>query len=301
MLKKIILAIIILVTLAACDGRPAATADGRLHVLATTSIVGDVVAQVGGNYIDVTLLMPVGTDPHEYSPRPQDVAAIANADIVFANGAGLEAFLQPLLVNAGVTTTKLVEVSTGIKLLTLSEQGNQAGDDPHTWMDPNNVLVWLDNIVAALTSADPGHAADYQANAKTYAASLRNLDVWIRAEVAQIPVENRLIASDHGVLGYFAARYGFTQVGTITGSFSTEASPSARELAKLEDEIRSSGVRAIFVTERSNQVMADQLAQDTGIRAVWLYHASLTGPSGSAPTYLEFMRYNVAAITGALK
>jgi ABC-type Zn uptake system ZnuABC Zn-binding protein ZnuA len=168
-------------------------------------------------------------------------------------------------------------------------------------MDPNNVLVWVENIAVALSAADPEHAAAYQANAEAYAAELRALDEWIRAQVAQVPAENRSLVADHATLGYFAEEYGFTQVGTITGSFSTEAAPSAQELAALEDEIRSLGVRAIFVTEASNQSMVEQIAQDTGIRAVWLYHASLTEADGPAPSYLEFMRYNVSAIVEALK
>ncbi len=292
--------ILTLLLLTACTSA-ASPADGKLQVLATTSIVADVVQQVGGDYIQVTTLMPVGTDPHEYSPRPQDTAALAEAQIIFANGAGLEEFLQPLIENANAAS-KLIEVSSGIELLHLvDDHTGQQGSDPHTWMDPNNVLVWVTNIETALVAADPAHATDYQANAQAYATSLRELDSWIRSEVAQIPAEKRQLVSDHAVLGYLAEEYGFKQLGTITGSFSTEAAPSAQELAALEDEIRASGVQAIFVTEASNQAMADLIAQDTGIQAVWLYHASLTDATGPAPTYLDFMRYNVSAIVAALK
>jgi manganese/iron transport system substrate-binding protein len=283
--------------LTACGNGTASPPDGRLRVLATTSIVADVVQRVGGDYIDLTTLMPVGTDPHEYLPRPQDAAAIADADIVFVNGAGLEESLQPILESAGAAED-VVEVSNGVKILSLS---GAKGNDPHTWMDPNNVLIWVENIAAALSTADPGHVTSYEANASAYSGSLLDLDAWIRTEVDQVVPENRLLVSDHFVLGYFALRYGFTQVGSITGSFSTEAAPSAQELAALEDEIRSLRVRAIFVTEASNQTMADQIALDTGIPAVWLYHASLTNSSGPAASYLEFMRYNVNAIVVALK
>jgi len=296
--RLILLSVFVFVSLllSACGGN-VSPADNRLQVLATTSIVADVVQQVGGEYVNITVLMPVGTDPHEYSPRPQDAAALSDAQVIFANGAGLEEFLQPLLESAGATE-KLVEVSNGVSLLSMD---GETGSDPHTWMDPNNVLVWVDNIAAALAAADPEHASVYQANAEAYAVSLRDLDAWFRSEVEQIPVGDRQLVSDHAVLAYFAAEYSFTQLGTITGSFSTEAAPSAQELAALEDAIQASGVKAIFVTESSNQTMADQIAADTGITAVWLYHASLTDASGPAPTYLEFMRYNVAAIVEALK
>jgi ABC-type Zn uptake system ZnuABC Zn-binding protein ZnuA len=288
-----------LLTLSACgNGAPTATS-GKIKVLATTSIVGDVVRQVGGDSIDLAILMPVGTDPHDFQPRPQDAADLVDAQIIFSNGAGLEGFLQPLLSSSG-TTGKLVEVSTGITLLAM-EGRNQPLVDPHTWMDPNNVILWTKNIAAALSEKDPSNSAVYNANAETYSALLSDLDVWIHSEVTQIPKVNRLLVSDHAVLGYFADRYGFSQEGTITGSFSTEAAPSARELAALEDKIRQTGVRAIFISEAVNQSLADQVAADTGIKAVWIYHATLTAAGGSAASYLEFMRYDVKAIVEALK
>ena len=291
---------IVLFGLAACgSGTPTAVTGGKLKVLATTSIVGDVVSQVGGDLIDLSVLMPVGTDPHDFQPRPQDAASLVDAQIIFSNGAGLEAFLQPMLDSTG-TTGKLVEVSAGITLLPLPG-GNGLAGDPHTWMDPNNVILWTQNIAAALSSADPAHAADYQANAKTYTAALQDLDAWIRTQVAQIPPQNRLLISDHAVLGYFAQQYGFTLEGTLTGSFSSDAAPSAQELAALENTIRQTGVKAIFVSEAVNQSLADQVAADTGIKAVWIYHATLTAPGGPAPSYLDFMRYNVNAIVNALK
>ena len=298
--KTILLLVLLLVpSVSSCSGGTPAATGGKLRVLATTSIVGDVVSQVGGDFIALTILMPVGTDPHEFQPRPHDAAALTDTQIIFSNGAGLEGFLQPLLESTGATG-KLVEVSAGITLLPLPGS-NQSTGDPHTWMDPNNVIIWTQNIAAALSAADPAHTSGYQANAEAYAASLHDLDIWIRTEVAQIPPQNRLLVADHAVLGYFAAQYGFTQEGTITGSFSSEAAPSARELAALEDKIRSSGVRAVFVSEAVNQTLADQIATDTGVKSVWIYHATLTASGGPAASYLEFMRYNVKAILEALK
>jgi ABC-type Zn uptake system ZnuABC Zn-binding protein ZnuA len=301
MFRKTILVLVLLLvpSVSSCgSGGPTAT-DGKLRVLATTNIVGDVISQVGGDTISLSILMPVGTDPHDFQPRPRDAASLTDAQIIFSNGAGLEGFLQPMLDSAG-TTGKLVEVSAGITLLQLPGS-NQATGDPHTWMDPNNVIIWTQNIAAALSAADPAHGAIYQANADAYASLLHDLDAWIRNEVEQIPPQNRLLVVDHAVLGYFAAQYGFTQVGTITGSFSSEAAPSAQELAALEDKIRQTGVRAVFVSEAVNQTLADQIAADTGIKSVWIYHATLTASSGPAASYLEFMRYNVKAIVEALK
>jgi len=290
---------IFMLMLSACGGVIPTATGSKLKILATTSIVGDVVSQVGGDLIALSVLMPVGTDPHDFQPRPQDATALADAQVLFSNGAGLEGFLQPLLESTGAMAN-LVEVSAGVTLLPLTGSDQSTGD-PHTWMDPNNVIIWTQNIAAALSTADPAHATDYQSNADAYVASLRDLDTWIRSEVVQIPLQNRLLVADHAVLGYFAARYGFTQEGTITGSFSSEAAPSARELAALEEKIIQSGVRAVFVSEAVNQTLADQIAGDTGIKSVWIYHATLSAPGGPAASYLDFMRYNVKAIVEALK
>ena len=119
--------------------------------------------------------------------------------------------------------------------------------------------------------------------------------------MAQIPVQNRLLVTDHAVLGSFAVQDGFAQVGSITGSFSSEAAPSAKELATLEEKIRQTGAHAVFVSEAANQALADQVAADTGIRTVWIYHTTLAAPGSPVPTYLDFMHYNINAIVGALK
>lgn len=308
MSRRSILLLLVGLILTACGGGKLPAGGDKLQVLATTSIVADVVGRVGGGYVQVTTLLPLGADPHTFEPRPQDAAAIADAQIVFASGAGLEEFLESLLESAGAGE-KLVEVSDGIELLPFEgeehigegEEHGHEGGDPHTWMDPNNVLIWVENIAAALAAADPEHAAAYQTNAEAYAAELRALDEWIRSQVVQIPAENRYLVSDHAVFGYFAEEYGFTQLGTITGSFSTGASPSAQELAALEDQIRAYGVEAILVGADVNQNLAQQIANDTGVQLVPLYHGSLTDASGPAPTYLEFMRYNVSAMVEALK
>jgi len=288
--------------LAACNA-PAASGDG-LKVVASTTIVGDVVAQVGGDLIELTVLFPTGADPHTFDPRPQDIAAISDARVVFISGLGLEESLQPAL-DANATGT-VVQVSDGIDVRTL-DNAAQINDphghenvDPHTWTDPNNVIVWTRNIAATLAKADPAHADTYRANTDAYIASLRELDAWIRSEVAQIPPERRKLVTDHYAFGYFADEYGFEQVGALVGSFSTNASPSAQEIAALEDAIRAQNVPAVFVGTTVNSTLAEQVAQDTGSKIVSVYTGSLTAPGGEAGSYLVFMRYNVNAIVNAL-
>lgn len=295
--------------LTAC--RPVSGGDGisagtGLNVVATTSIVGEVLTRVGGDLVQVRTLIPLGTDPHAFEPRPQDAAALADADLIFAAGAGLEEFLHPLLEATGAEE-RLVELSAGIALLPFEgeqnagEEEGHAGGDPHTWLDPANLIVWTENARAALTQVDPAHAQEYRANAEAYSAELRALDAWARAQVAGLPVENRKLVSDHAELGYFAHAYGFEQSGTIVASFSTSAAPSARELAVLEDLIRAQGVPAVFISSDVSPVLAEQIARDTGVKLVTLYTHSLSAADGPAATYLDLMRYNVNAIVSALR
>ena len=288
--------------LVACSSPYNASSSGKLQVVATTTIVADVVRQIGGDNIDLTTLMPVGTDPHAFQPAPQDAAKVANAKLIFANGAGLEAFLQPLLQNAG-SQAKVIEVSDGIHLLnsTEIETGRANTGDPHTWFDPNNVIIWTQNIEKSLSAADPQHAAQYAANAKQYQQKLQELDAWIKQQVDQIPVANRQLVTDHAAFTYFANRYGFQQTGAIVPGYSTESQPTAQELARLEDSIRKLGVKAVFVGETVNPSLSEQVAKDTGVQLVYLYTASLTAANGPAPTYIDMMHYDVSKIVEALK
>lgn len=319
------LSLAVLVVGSACRPAPAATPGGdglpslspvalgageKLRVVATTSIVADVVANVGGDRIALTVLMPLGADPHSFQPTPQDMTALEKAHVVYASGAGLETFLEPLMANAQVGN-RLVAVSTGVALLEAAEAHedewaeeethHHEGGDPHTWLDPNNVIVWVDNIRDTLSALDPSGAATYRANAQAYTAQLRELDAWIRQQVAQIPAANRKLVTDHTAFTYFAARYGFEQVGAVIPGYSTLASPSARDLAALEDAIRAQGVRAVFTGKTVNPALAERVAQDTGVRLVFLYTGSLGEAGSPASTYLGMMRYNVSAIVEALR
>ncbi len=297
--------VLVSLVLTACGGTPPDVQAG-LKVVASTTIVGDVVAQVGGGLIQLTVLFPTGADPHTFEPRPQDIAALSDAQVVIISGLGLEEALEPVL-EANVKGT-IVHASDGIDVLAFDgevsgQDGEHAheGGDPHTWTDPNNVIVWTENIAAALSEADPSNAATYRANADAYIASLRELDGWIRSEVAQIPVERRKLVTDHRALGYFADEYGFEQVGALVGAFSTNAAPSAQELAALEETIKLQNVTAVFVGNEVNPQLAEQVTQDTGTKLVYLYTGSLSEAGGEADSYLNFMRYNVNAIVEALK
>ena len=306
----------LLVGLAACDSAPAPAnptsaplapvplkSGEKLRVVATTTIVGDVVRQVGGDAIALTVLLPTGTDPHTFQATPRDVAAISQAHVVVASGAGLEEFLGKLIQNAG-GRVPVVEASAGVPLRQLApgeREDPDQGVDPHTWFSPANVVTWTQNIARALSTLDPAHQDAYAANAAAYEKSLNELDAWIKAQVETIPPARRKLVTDHKALGYFADRYGFQVVGTVIEGFSTAAEPSAQEIARLEEQIRKEQVPAIFVGIDANPALARRIAEDTGARVVPLYHGSLSAPGGEADSYLKLMRYDVTAIVGALR
>lgn len=269
----------------------------RLRVVATTNIVADVVSNVGGDRIELVGLLPIGVDPHAYEPTPQDLRAVADADVIFANGVGLEAFLSELIENAG-GDAPVIPLSAGLDLL---EMVQEKGPDPHTWFDPSNVVVWVRNSERALAQLDPGNAEFYAANARAYVQKLEALDAWIREQVAQVPEDRRKIVTDHRVLGYFTRAYGFEMIGAVVEAFSAAAEPSAQELVVLENNIQQYGVPAVFVGRTVNPKLAARVADDTGIQLVPLYTGSLSEAGGEAGTYLDFMRYDVAAIVAALK
>ena len=148
---------------------------------------------------------------------------------------------------------------------------------------------------------DPAHAATYKANADAYRAQLRDLDAWVRAQVATIPAENRKLVTDHATYAYFAERYGFEQIGAVVPGYSTAAQPSAQSLADLEDRIAAYGVKAVFVGKTVNPALAQRVASDTGIRLVFLYSGSLTESGGEADSYLSYVKYNVMAVVEGLK
>lgn len=442
----------------------------RLQVVASTNIVADIVAQIGGDRIDLVPLLPIGADPHSFTPTPQDLIALNEADVIFINGLHLEEPLLPVLtsldntapvvaVNVGVATMEfgaaahadeeetageaaheeapspvahackhladgpavpisaaadlsstqavtgthvrldvtlpaadvsyfaytaaaegeylfyadspvtltlhhadgtesaaersldaaalaecpgfvmafVFDLAAGDNILSVSDatgelarfvveavgaahehgaEGEDAHDheaegaehdhhhegaDPHTWFSIHAVEQWVVNIEQVLSTLDPAHAETYAANAAAYGTELTALASELDGLIAEVPVEQRKLVTDHDDLGYFAAAYDFAVVGAVIPSFSTMAAASAGELAALQDQIKAEGVAAIFVGNTVSPDLADQLAADTGVTVVRIYSDSLSAADGPAATYLDFMRYNVTTIVNALK
>ena len=272
----------------------------RLRAVATTGIVADVVAHVGGDALELQALMGPGQDPHSYSPTPQDIAAVENAQVVFINGFRLEEGLAATVETVAARGQPVVSVSAGIKPRVAEDTSEHPAGDPHVWTDPSLVNIWVQNIAATLSALDPARASSYRANAAAYARQLDELDGYIRGQVAKVPADRRKLVTDHDQLSYLAARYRFEVVGAVIPGITTAAEPSAKDLAALTDKIRAQHVTAVFVGTDVNPKMAELVAKETGARLVPLYSGSL-GPAGSgADTYLGMMRANIDRIVQGL-
>ncbi len=327
---------LVLAGLAACAGptpvlSPAAApgAAGQAHatlkVLAVETFLADMAQNVAGDRLKVDSLIPIGVDPHVFEPTPQDVARIAASQVLIVNGAGFEGWLDRVLANAGGQRV-VIAASTGLAMREpgegeMAHEHEHAGEtaeegtpppeaehahhhegDPHFWLDPLAAIKYVENIRDGLSAEDPAGRETYAANAAAYIAKLQELDGWIKAQVAAIPPERRLLVTNHESFGYFADRYGFTVVGTVIPGVSSGASPSAQEMAALVEHIKEAGAPAIFLETGSNPQLARQIAQEAGVKVVTeLYTHSITDASGPAPNYIEMMRYNVKVIVEALK
>ena len=288
----------------------------KLKVVATTNIVGDLARNVGGDKIELTAMLPIGADSHTYAPAPQDAASVADAHVVFVNGLHLEEFLEELIENAG-GEAPVVAVSAHIETRQFNEAAEQGhghedethedeehgheGADPHVWMTPVNAIIMVHNIEHALSELDPANAETYETNAEAYEAQLEALDAWVKTQIETIPVENRELVTDHEAFGYYADRYGLEIVGTVIPAYSTNAEPSAQELAQLQAAIEEFDTKAIFVGTTMNPVLAQRIAGDTGTKLIALYTESLGEAGSGAETYLNYIRYNTTAIVEALK
>jgi zinc/manganese transport system substrate-binding protein len=285
--------------LAACQ--PARSQPGGLpYVMATESFLADIAQNVAGNRIRVDTLLPVTVDPHEYQPKPQDVTKLAQAQVLIINGLGYESWLQKTLDSLG--GQRLVIVATNGLAPAPDPSGKNSAGDPHMWMNPLNVINYVQQIRDGLSQADPAGKDIYSRNADAYIVKLQSLDQWIKSQVSQLPVQKRLLITNHDALGYFAKAYNFKIIGAIIPSVTTDASPSAQQLASLIDTIKRSGARAIFLDIGENQKLAQQIASETSVVVITnLYVESTSGPNGPAPTYIDMIKHDVTAILDALK
>ena len=303
---------------------PAPAPAEPLKVVATFSIIGDFARQVGGDRIDLTVLVGPNGDAHVYEPKPQDAVRIGAADVVLANGLKFEGFIDRLVAASG-TKAAVTELSRGVKPLPALEDGGhdtaddhgshdhgaeEAGTDGHAHHDHGaydahafqsvpNAMIYVANIADAFCAADAAGCGDYRANAAAYTATLEDLDSELRAAVAALPKGKRTIITSHDAFGYFQEEYGLTFLAPE--GVSTESEASAAEVARLIDQIRHEGASAVFVENVTNPRLIEQIARETGLRTGGeLYSDALSSEDGPASTYVEMMRHNIRAIASAI-
>lgn len=294
--KRWAMAVSAAIAVAACSTGPGPSApDGRLHVVATTTVFADIVANVGGDRVTVRSIIPAGVGPEDYEPKPDDARALTGAALIVSNGVGLDDFLDGLLeANAGADAPRLV-LGEGIPTITVDGVEN-----PHFWLDPSLVVDhYLPAIQAKLTELDAAGADTYAANASAYAAAVSTMDVELKRSADALPAANRMLVTFHDAFPYLAKHYGFELVGVILASPGQE--PSAGDLAALVDAVKAAGVKAVFSEAQFSPALAETLAKEAGITNVvtTLYNDAL-GPA-PADTYLGLMRWNMAKIVEALR
>jgi zinc/manganese transport system substrate-binding protein len=268
-------------------------AQDRLNVVASFSILGDFVKNVGGERVDVTTLVGPDGDVHVYAPAPADARKIADARLLVINGLGLEGWL-PRLLQASGGKAPIVAATNGIAPLKL---GSDA--DPHAWQSVANAKKYVTNIRDALVAADPADAEVFRKQTETYLAKLDTLDREVRDAIKQIPESRRQVISTHDAFGYFAAAYGIAFIAPL--GVSTESEASARDIAKIIAQIKAAKIPAVFLEKISDPRLMRRISAESGARiGGTLYSDSLTDEKGDAPTYIDMVRHNIKALTSAL-
>ena len=277
-----------------------------IKVVASFSILGDIVANVGGDKIALTTLVGPDGDAHVFQPSPADAKAVAAADLVVVNGLGFEGWMERLAEAAGYKG-QIAVASTGVTPRAMAEEEeahaegaeHHDGVDPHAWQNIANGEIYVANIAKALSAADPANAATYAANADAYLARLKALDAKVKAAILALPPERRKIITSHDAFGYFAAAYGLEVLAPQ--GISTESEASAKGVAGLITQIRKTRAPAVFIENITDPRLIEQIAKETGARiGGTLYSDALSGADGPAATYIAMFENNVAMLTAAL-
>ncbi len=300
---------IFLISVALClaAGGTEARAGQKVRVIASFSILGDMVKNVGGDRVELTTLVGPNGDAHVYEPTPADARAVSAANLVVVSGLGFEGWMDRLIQTSGYRGLVVV-ASTGVTTREMSAEEEEEHDhgarrhkiDPHAWQSLSNGLIYVANIAKGLSAVDPAGAAAYQANAAAYEARLTELDNWVKAELAAIPKAKRRLITSHDALGYLGSTYGITILSPM--GFSTASEASAGDLARLIRQIRREKITAVFVENVTDPRMMEQVAKESGVTLGGeLYSDALSKPDGPAPTYIDMFKNNVTKIVAAMR
>ena len=277
------------------------SAQTKIKAVATFSILGDLVAEVAGDRLDLSILVGADTDAHTYQPRPSDARTLAAAQALVSNGLGFEGWIDRLAKAAPFKGRGIV-ASSGVQTLAAGHGHNHAhGPDPHCWQDVARVRRYVANIAQGLIDADPANAVHYRERADLYDKRLAELDQWVKTEIASVPAGKRKAITGHDSFRYFASAYG-VQFQSPRG-YNTDSEPSARDIAALIRQVREQRIKALFIENMTNPGLVDQIARESGaVVGPRLYSDALSGPDGPAPSYEKMMRHNVTAlVAGMLK
>jgi zinc/manganese transport system substrate-binding protein len=278
----------------------AGTAADKIPVVASFSILGDLVRVVGGDRVAVTTLVGPDEDAHVFEPKPADAKNLLQSRLLVTNGLGFEPWAQKLVKSAGYKGQAAV-ASQGVKARTMpGEKSHDRETDPHAWQDPTNVMIYVRNIAAALTRLDPGGAAAYKEHSEAYVRELQALDSWAQEQISAVPAGKRKVITSHDAFGYFGAHYQLSFLAPQ--GISTEAEPSAKQVAQLIRQIQREKIRAVFVENMSNPKLLAQLGKDAGVTpGPVLYVDALSKAGGPADSYLKLMRHNVTQLVAGIK
>jgi ABC-type Zn uptake system ZnuABC Zn-binding protein ZnuA/ABC-type Mn2+/Zn2+ transport system permease subunit len=279
--------VLVVLLAAGCAGGSGAR-DGQIEVVATTTQIGDWVRAVGGKAVAVDQILQPNTDPHEYEPRPSDVAGAADAKLVFANGDRLDSWIDQVVSDSG-SDAPVVDLGASVPVRLPGESSGAEASryDPHWWHDPRNAESAVREIARRLALADPKRKAEFARNAGAYLAKLRSLDGGIAACMSSVPAARRKLVTDHDAFGYFAQRYGIEVVGAVIPSQTTQSQPSAKDLSALAGLIEREHVEAIFPESSLSPKVAEAIAEQTGASADYTLYGDTLGPAGSdGATYL---------------
>ena len=269
-----------------------------LDAVASFTVLADMVRQVGGDRVLVSSLVGPNGDPHAFEPSPDDGRRLKETDLVFVSGLGLEGWMDRLIKASGYQGTVVV-ASDGIRTRAMEEDGKRIVD-PHAWNSAANGVVYVGNIVKALSAADPEGAAQYEANGKRYADELRGLDAYARQMIGAVPPDRRKVLTSHDAFGYFGEAYRVTFLAPV--GFSTESEASASGVAKLIDQIKAERVKAYFFENSNDPKLIRQIARATKAEPGGeLYVEALSEPDGPAPTYAAMFRHNVDLMVAAMR
>jgi zinc/manganese transport system substrate-binding protein len=295
---------IFVVLFAAIAGALPAAAQEKLPVVATFSILGDFVKNIGGDRVAVTTLVGPNGDTHVYQPSPADAKKLASAKVIVVNGFKLEGWMDRL-VQASGTKASVIVATNGIKPREMANDDDAKGAhehegvDPHAWQSIANARIYVANIRDALIAADPSGKETYEKNTADYLAKLATVETEVKEGIAKIPAERRRIITTHDAFGYFGAAYGFEFIAPQGVSTETEA--SARDVAKIIRQIKAQKIPAVFLENVSDPRLVERIAAETGAKiGGTLYSDALSDEGGPASTYIDMMRHNIRQLSAAL-